>query len=66
MLLDKGYYDYDYERPKGHYERRRETDEQRAARTQNMMDRFGFGKVKSVKDVLRASELQSEVMTEGK
>lgn len=66
MLLDKSYYDYDYEQSKGDktYVRRVETQEEKEARTQNMMNRFGFGKVKSVKKTLSAEELQVEVLAE--
>lgn len=65
MLLDKGYYDYDFEAVKETV-RRKETQEQKDKRTQKMMDRFGFGKVKSVKKPLSAEELQAEVMAEKK
>lgn len=65
MLLDKGYYDYDYEAVKETV-RRNETQEQKEKRTQGMMDRFGFGKVRSVKKTLTPEELQAEVMAEGK
>lgn len=68
MLLDKSYYDYDYEAVKDFptLARRNETQEQKEKRTQGMMDRFGFGKVKSVKKTLTPEELQAEVMAEGK
>jgi hypothetical protein len=65
MLLDKGYYDYDYEAVKETV-RRNETQEQKDKRTQKMMDRFGFGKVKSIKKTLTPEELQAEVMREEK
>lgn len=65
MLLDKSYYDYDYETVKKTV-RRNETQEQKDKRTQQMMDRFGFGKVKSVKKTLTPEELQAEVMAEEK
>lgn len=65
MLLDKGYYDYDYENVK-ETARRNETQEQREKRTQGMMNRFGFGKVKSLKKQLTPAELQAEVMAEEK
>nr|DAN28962.1 MAG TPA: hypothetical protein [Caudoviricetes sp.] len=65
MLLDKGYYDYDYEAVK-ETARRNETQEQKEKRTQGMMDRFGFGRVKSVKKTLSPEELQAEVMAEEK
>lgn len=65
MLMDKGYYDYDYEAVKETI-RREETQEQKEKRTQGMMDRFGFGKVKSVKKPLTPAELQAEVMAEEK
>lgn len=68
MLLDKSYYDYDYEVVKDSPSlvRRNETQEEKDRRTQGMMDRFGFGKVKSVKKTLTPEELQAEVMAEGK
>lgn len=67
MLLDKGYYDYDYEAVnESSHIRRNETQEQKDNRTQRMMDRFGFGKVKSVKKTLTPEELQAEVMAEEK
>lgn len=65
MLFDKGYYDYDYETVKEPV-RRKETQEEKNKRTQRMMDRFGFGKVKSVKKPLTPDELQAEVMAEEK
>lgn len=67
MLLDKGYYDYDYDKAKGEFVsiRRNETQEEKDKRTQRMMDRFGFGKVKKVAPkTLTADELQSEVLSE--
>lgn len=46
ILIDKGYYDYDYERierPKVHIKH-----EQSVERTQRMFDKFGFGKAVEV------------------
>lgn len=63
ILLDKSYYDYDYEIVKQKTERHEQSEE----RTQRMMDRFGFGKVKSMKDVLqsdKASALQEIILKE--
>ena len=63
ILLDKSYYDYDYEIVKQKAERHEQSEE----RTQRMMDRFGFGKVKSMKDVLqsdKASVLQEIILKE--
>lgn len=49
MMIDKGYYDYDYTGPKP-----RESAEIRAPRsekaTQDIFKRFGWGKVKTLKD----------------
>lgn len=46
MLIDKGYYDYDYEKPKEKptVERHRRTHEE----TQRLFTRMGFGKVKKI------------------
>lgn len=60
--MDKGYYDYDYEAEKA--SPAPVPHEQSEERTQRMMDRFGFGKVKSVKKPLAPAELQAEVMRE--
>lgn len=66
MLMDKGYYDYDYEALKETV-RRNETQEQKEKRTQGMMDRFGFGKVKKIeKKPLTPSELQAVALAEEK
>ena len=63
MLMDKGYYDYDYEAVKK--KPKAQTQEQSEERTQRIMDRFGFGKVKKInKKPLTAEELQAEVMKE--
>lgn len=63
MLLDKGYYDYDYEAVNASsHIRRNETQEQKDNRTQRMMDRFGFGKVKSVKKQPSPEEIQEELI----
>lgn len=62
MLMDKGYYDYDYEAVKA--PRTPVLHEQSEERTQRMMDRFGFGKVKSIKKPLTPAEVQSEIMKE--
>ena len=67
MLIDKEFYDYDYEAVKEKAERHEQSEE----RTQRMMDRFGFGKVKNVKsdgpqkaseDFKKAEELQKEIL----
>lgn len=68
MLLDKGYYDYDYEAvmDSGKSRRRVETDAERNERIQSMIKRFGFGKVKKEKKKpLTPEQLQAEIMTEG-
>ena len=65
MLLDKGYYDYDYEVPREKEKRHENSVE----RTQAMMNRFGFGKAKSLTpstDTTLAEQLQSEVILEEK
>lgn len=62
MLMDKGYYDYDYETVKTSPVT--VPHEQSEERTQRMMDRFGFGKVKSIKKPLTPAEVQSEIMKE--
>ena len=59
-LIDKGYYDYDYEVVKKPvYAKHDQSDE----RIQNMMNRFGFGKVKKF-DNPSPEELQAEVWKE--
>lgn len=58
--MDKGYYDYDYKAVKEKPARHEQSEE----RTQRMMDRFGFGKVKNLKKKLTPEELQREVMEE--
>lgn len=58
--MDKGYYDYDYEAVNEKAVRHEQSEE----RTQRMMDRFGFGKVKSIKKELTPEELQRDVMEE--
>lgn len=63
ILLDKSYYDYDYELTKVKAKRHEQSHE----RTQRMMDKFGFGKVKSLKDALlsdKASALQEIILKE--
>ena len=61
LLLDKGYYDYDYE----HVKEKAKRHEQSEERTQRMMDRFGFGKVKSLKSEKdTAEELQKRLLEE--
>ena len=70
MLMDKGYYDYDYEALKEKAKRHENTEE----RTQNMAKRFGFGNIRVAgqkahsadadTQVLDAEALQSEVMEE--
>ena len=49
MLVDKGYYDYDYSEVE-----KKEQEEARAPReksaTQDIFKRFGWGKVKTLKD----------------
>lgn len=57
--MDKVYYDYDYEAVKEKPVKHEQSEE----RTQRMMDKFGFGKVKSMKKKpLNPEELQREVM----
>lgn len=58
--MDKGYYDYDYKAVKEKPVRHEQSEE----RTQRMMDRFGFGKVKRLKDKQSIEELQAEIMKE--
>lgn len=60
MLMDKGYYDYDYEAVKTKAKRHENSEK----RTQDIMNRFGFGKVKSLKKPLTPEQLQAEVMRE--
>ena len=64
MLMDKGYYDYDYETVKA--SAAPVAHEQSEERTQGMIDRFGFGKVKSIRKPPSPAELQAEVMAEEK
>ena len=69
MLIDKEFYDYDYEAVKEKAERHEQSEE----RTQRMMDRFGFGKEKNVKSAEpqkasehfeNAKEIQKEILEE--
>lgn len=63
MLLDKSYYDYDYEATKGELPKYAgEKHEPSEERTDYLMRRFGFGKY-SVKK-LSPEELQAELMRE--
>ena len=59
-LIDKGYYDYDYEAVKKPVYAKHDQSEERI---QNMMNRFGFGKVKKF-DNPSPEELQAEVWKE--
>ncbi len=60
MLLDKGYYDYDFSEPeeKHNVPRHNRTHEQ----TQDLFSRMGFGKVKKLGESMTAEELQKDAM----
>lgn len=66
QLLDKGYYDYDYEPSKD--KPKAVKHEQSLERTQRMFDRFGFGKAKPLTDEppapMSAEELQAAAMAD--
>lgn len=60
MLLDKGYYDYDFSEPKEKHNvpKHNRTHEQ----TQDLFSRMGFGKVKQLGTSMNAAELQAEAI----
>ena len=55
MLMDKGYYDYDFLEPK---------NVRQHADAGSILTYAGFGKVKRVGDSMTTAELQKEVMAE--
>lgn len=59
MLIDKGFYDYDYESVSEKAVRHEQSEE----RTNNMMKRFGFGK-KEGQTSMSPEEIQKEVMSD--
>lgn len=59
MLIDKGFYDYDYEAVSEKAVRHEQSEE----RTNNMMKRFGFGK-KDEHNPMSPEEIQKEVMSD--
>ena len=59
MLIDKGFYDYDYEAVSEKAVRHEQSEE----RTNNMMKRFGFGK-KDEHHPMSPEEIQKEVMSD--
>lgn len=59
MLIDKGFYDYDYEAVSEKAVRHEQSEE----RTNNMMKRFGFGK-KEGQTSMSPEEIQKEVMSD--
>lgn len=62
MLLDKGYYDYDYEASKGERPKYTGTKhEPSKERTDYLMRRFGFGRY--AKKTLTPEELQAEIIS---
>lgn len=64
MLMDKGYYDYDFEAPKEKAKKHENTEE----RTKDMAKRFGFGNIRVAgqNKPMSAEQLQLEVMEEEK
>ena len=66
MLIDKGFYDYDYEAVSEKAVRHEQSEE----RTNNMMKRFGFGKKdehhrkKEGQTSMSPEEIQKEVMSD--
>lgn len=66
MLIDKGFYDYDYEAVSENAVRHEQSEE----RTNNMMKRFGFGKKdehhrkKEGQTSMSPEEIQKEVMSD--
>lgn len=63
MLLDKGYYDYDYEEAKSKSKYTGVKHEPSKERTDYLMRRFGFGRY-AEKKKLTPEELQKEIMAE--
>lgn len=59
MLLDKGYYDYDYTEPKEHFIRRKTYEEsvRSDSEVKDILSRFGWGKPKEEKH-MTAEEMQ--------
>ncbi len=64
MLIDKGYYDYDYEKPKEVV--KAEKHERTYEQTQSLFTRMGFGKVKKLGEpkILTPEDAQRRVMEE--
>ena len=64
MLMDKGYYDYDYKEPEENIivEKHERTHEQ----TQSIFSRMGFGKLKKIGETIpmTAEEMQRIAMEE--
>lgn len=64
MLMDKGYYDYDYQEPKQTIKRKTYEESVRSdAEIQEMLSRFGWGQHEK-KQPLTPEQLQAEVMAE--
>lgn len=63
MLLDKGYYDYDYEEAKSKPKYTGAKHEPSKERTDYLMKRFSFGRY-AEKEKLTPEELQAEIMAE--
>ncbi len=66
MLIDKGYYDYDYEKPKEAV--KAEKHERTHEQTQSLFTRMGFGKVKKLGEdkPLTPDEMQQIAMQEAR
>lgn len=65
MLMDKGYYDYDYQKMKPVLRRKTYEESVRSdEEIRNILSRFGWGKPKE--KPLTPAELQAEIMTEEK
>lgn len=63
MAIDKGYYDYDYEENARKYAKSNKpqrTEQQRKA----MLQRFGFGNVKTVQEVIEQVQAQRQSQSE--
>lgn len=61
MLVDKGYYDYDFERVKANAQLLWEDTVKSETETRNLLARFGIGKKTEEKSI---EELQEYVMSE--
>jgi len=68
MLIDKGYYDYDYEKPKEKPARAKSYDESVKSdeEMRDILSRFGWGKPKEQPKPLTPEEMQRIAMQEAR